>query len=236
MKEIEVYWLWIYVAVMAAGAFYFASLSFQRKGVPRIEYLVAFIIPVWSGTAYASMAVGQGIVDIGEKVTYYARYLDWVVTTPLLLVALSMTGMFYIRKDKVIILGLVAADVFMILTGLIADLTSSWPLRYMWYTLGLVALLLILWIIWYPLRHKAQSQGRELASLYDKAAGYLSILWVCYPTIWLIGPSGIGLVGQVTDTVLFVILPIFSKVGFSILDLNGLRALKKSPDSNPLTA
>jgi bacteriorhodopsin len=42
----------------------------------------------------------------------------------------------------------------------------------------------------------------------------------------IIGPSGFGLVNQDIDTLLFCILPFFSKVGFSFLDLHGLRGLQ----------
>jgi bacteriorhodopsin len=49
--------------------------------------------------------------------------------------------------------------------------------------------------------------------------------------VWIIGPSGLGLIDQNWDTLLFVILPIFSKVGFSLYDLSLLRDLDedKSP-------
>jgi bacteriorhodopsin len=43
--------------------------------------------------------------------------------------------------------------------------------------------------------------------------------------IWILGPSGIGLFSQAIDTLLFVLVPIVSKVGWSIVDLTSLRAL-----------
>ncbi|WP_169720904.1 bacteriorhodopsin [Alteribacter aurantiacus] len=224
MYEIEQQLLWIYVAFMGGGAVYFAYLAFHRKGVPRAEYLVAFIIPTWSGVAYASIALGQGLVEWGDRVIYFARYLDWVVTTPLLLLALAMTAMYTISKDRVIIGGLIVADVFMVLTGLIAEFSPS-PIKYVWYILGVVAFLIILWIIWWPLRAKAKSQNHYVYRVFLIVAGYLSILWVGYPTVWLLGPSGLGVISQITDQALFVSLPIFSKVGFSILDLSCLRWL-----------
>jgi bacteriorhodopsin len=57
---------------------------------------------------------------------------------------------------------------------------------------------------------------------------YFTVLWMGYPTAWLIGPSGLGLVNQTIDTLLFCVLPFFSKVGFSFLDLHGLRNLNSS--------
>ncbi|WP_152444469.1 bacteriorhodopsin [Bacillus sp. THAF10] len=232
MYPIEVNLLWFYVAVMYIAAVIFAVMGLKQKKLPRAEYLIAFIIVAWSGTAYSAMALGQGHVTIGDKVTYYARYLDWLVTTPLLLVALAFTAMHYMPKDKVLIGGLIAADVFMILTGLIADLSPT-PLRYFWYGLGWVGLMFIMYIIWWPLRRKAMAQSSKLYRFFLIVAGYLTILWFGYPTFWILGPSGVHLFGQVTDTILFVFLPIFSKAGFSLIDLLGLQKLGKSSSKVP---
>ncbi|QCT03410.1 rhodopsin [Paenibacillus algicola] len=220
--------LWGYAAVMAAGAVIFAVWSFNRKQVPRYEYLIAFIIPVWSGAAYLSMAMGQGHIVKDGHLIYFARYLDWIVTTPLLLVALATTAMSTVPKDRVILWGLVAADVFMILTGLIADLSPR-PEQYVWYSLGCAAFLIIMYVIWVHLRIIARSQNPSLYKHFLMTASYLTVLWFGYPTLWIIGPSGFGWTSQVTDTLMFCLLPIFSKVGFSLLDLSGLRRLHGRP-------
>ncbi len=217
---------YFYALVMLTGALYFFYLSRRPKGVPNYEYLVAILIPLWSGAAYLSIAFGQGVLEQSERTIYFARYLDWVVTTPLLLLALAFTAMIYTeRKSKTILFSLVAADVFMILTGLIADLSSG-VVKYVWYVLGVIALLLILYIIWYPLRQIADRSGHKLAIHYRRTAAYLTCFWILYPTVWVLGPSGVGLTQQTVDVLAFIILPIFSKVGFSVLDLYGLRRLR----------
>lgn len=48
---------WLYVTGMAVGAFHFASLGKEPRGVPRYEYFVATFIPVWSGLAYIKSAM-----------------------------------------------------------------------------------------------------------------------------------------------------------------------------------
>ncbi|NMH68381.1 bacteriorhodopsin [Bacillus sp. RO3] len=228
MNDIEITSLWIYVAVMFSGAAVFALWSRKRKGVPRVEYLIAFLIPVWSGLAYMSMALGQGAILVEGQIVYFARYLDWVVTTPLLLTALALTGMFHLKKkDPIIIASLVVADVVMITTGFIADLSSG-GMVYTWYLIGVTAFLVILWVIWEPLRKLAKKQDHKLYKVYLIMTAYLTFFWISYPVAWLLGPSGVGVVGEVGNTLLFVILPIFSKVGFSLLDLVQLRGLRHS--------
>ncbi|KAB8333665.1 lactococcin [Scytonema tolypothrichoides VB-61278] len=215
----------VYVLAMAAGALLFVSWSRNPRGVPQYEYLIATFIPVWSGMAYLAMAFDQGKVAVDGQITYYARYLDWVVTTPLLLLALALTAMYRIKKDKTLIAALVGADVVMILTGLIADLSPT-PLRYIWYFLGVAAFLVILYLVWVPLKAKADSQGPEIGGIFRRVAGLLSVLWVAYPLTWILGPSGVGLLNQTLDTALFTLVPILSKVGWSIVDLSSLRALQ----------
>jgi bacteriorhodopsin len=224
---------WLYVAVMAAGALLFFIWSQNPRGVPKHEYLIAMFIPIWSGAAYMGMALGQGKIEVDGQITYYARYLDWVVTTPLLLLALSLTAMYKTSKDWTTIAGIMGADAFMIICGLIADLSET-PARFVWYGLGTAAFLVIMWIIWVTLRRKAaENPDPRIAGAFNRAAAYLTIFWIGYPLTWLIGPSGLGLVPQSVDTLLFVVLPIFSKVGFSILDLLQLRSLSSTDEGLP---
>ena len=222
--------LWLYVAGMAAGVLLFWYWSRNPRGVPQYEYLIAIAIPVWSGLAYTAMALGQGQVEIAGQTTYFARYIDWAVSTPLLLLALALTAMFYVPKDKrqvSLLAGLMGIDIVMILCGLFADLSRDPNIRLTWYALGCAAFVTVLWIIWGPLKDIADNHGAELSRVYTRLAACLTVLWFGYPTVWLLGPSGFGLIGQFTDTLLFVVLPFFSKVVFSILDLSSLRNLDK---------
>ncbi|KIL51030.1 bacteriorhodopsin, partial [Jeotgalibacillus campisalis] len=225
MNETIVLLHWVYAAVMFSGAGYFIWLSRRPTGIPSYEFLIASIIPIWSGLAYFSIAIGQGLFETSDKTVYFARYIDWVVTTPLLLVALALTAMFYSpRKNKVLIWSLVSADVLMILTGLIGDFSPP-ALTYVWYFIGVGALVFILYLIWGPLLKIAREGGLALEKHFKRTAAYLTILWVCYPSAWIIGPSGLGLTQELTDVAIFIFLPILSKVGFSLLDLHGLKAL-----------
>lgn len=147
------------------------------------------------------------------------------LTTPLLLAGLAWTAMFYTRKHVSLIVTIVGADVVMILSGLFADLTTYEPIKWLWYIIGCVCLGVIFWVAWGPFRRIAHEQGPELGAAYTRVAAFLSVLWVGYPLVWALGPSGLGLLGSTTEVALFVLLPIVSKVGFSLFDLSELRRL-----------
>lgn len=225
--DLQALFHWLYVIAMAIGAIYFISLGNNPRGVPKYEYLIATFIPIWSGLAYMAMALDQGKIEIAGQITHYARYIDWIVTTPLLLLALSTTAMYFIAKDWTLIAALMGTQAIVVMTGLIADLSTTDKARFLWYTCGVVAFLVVLWTIWKPLRAKTRGQGVELSRLYDKLLTYFTALWIGYPIVWLIGPSGWGWINQTIETLLFCVLPFFSKVGFSYLDLNGLRHLNR---------
>ncbi|MFB2876796.1 bacteriorhodopsin [Floridanema aerugineum] len=237
--ELQNIFHWLYVAGMALGAIYLASLGRNPRGVPRYEYFVATFIPIWSGLAYMSMSLPhddleQGKIAVAGQITHFARYLDWIITTPLLLLALSWTAMHFLpKKDWTLIGSLMATQVIVIATGLIADLSVIPWVRYLWYICGVVAFLVVLWGIWGPLQSISRKQGRELSNLYNKVATDFTVLWICYPIVWIIGPSGFRLINQTFETALFCIIPFFSKVGFSVLDLHGLRNLHHSSVQTP---
>ncbi len=235
--ELDYIFHWLYVAGMVIGALYFAWLGTNPRGIPRLEYFVAMFIPLWSGLAYLSITLpGLGIeqgryLAFNDHIVFFARYLDWIVTTPLLLLALSWTAMHYhAKKDWTLIFSLMATQVIVILSGLIADLSAVPSVRYFWYITGTIAFFVVMWGIWNPLRAKTRQQQEEpeLPRFYDRLTTFFTATWICYPIIWILGPSGLGLLSQMVEVFLFCLVPFFSKVIFSYLDLNGLRSLGAS--------
>ncbi len=232
--DLQALFHWLYIAGMAIGSVHFILLGRNPRGVPRYEYLVAAFIPIWSGLAYLSMTLPhgnleQGKIEVAGQIAHFARYADWVVTTPLLLLALSWTAMYYLqKKDWTLIASLMATQVIVVICGLVADLSVVPWVRYFWYINGVVAFLVVMGGIWVPLRAKTRSQGPELSSFYDRITTYFTVLWICYPIVWILGPSGFRVFNQTVDTFLFCLIPFFSKVGFSFLDLHGLRNLSSS--------
>ena len=130
-----------------------------------------------------TMALGQGKIEVAGQVTHYVRYIEWIVTTPLLLLSLSWTAMYFIAKDWTLIASLIGTQAIVVVTGLVADLSRNDEARFLWYVCGVVAFLIILWGIWVPMRAKTRGQGVELSKLYDKLVTYSTVLWVSYPIV-----------------------------------------------------
>ena len=93
-----------------------------------------------------------------------------------------------------------------------------------WHSHGLP----IIYLTADPLRRITQVSSAELGRRHVQMAAFLTVMRVGYPTVWLLGPPGLGVLGETTDVVLFVVLfvvlPIFSKLVFRLLVLAILRA------------
>ena len=224
MDTTDVLLHWAYVAVMFVSAVIILSMARKPKGVPQYKYLIHTFVVVWSGLAYSAIAFGQGTVEIGGETVYFARYLDWVVSTPLLLLSLVLTGKYTLKLEGSITAGLLGSQVIMVLTGLIGDLSPE-ANRWYWYIAGCVALLVVYRLMWKELYEKAKIQGPELTAAYKGSAVFLSVQWLLYPLVWALGTPGLALFGPLLTSVLFIILPIVSKAGFAFYNLGKLRAL-----------
>jgi bacteriorhodopsin len=227
MSDFDIMLHWAYVVVMFGSALFFYLLSRNPKAVPQYKYLIHIMVVVWSGLAYSALAMQQGTTQVAGETVFYARYIDWVVSTPLLLLSLTLTAKYTIKVQGPVTAGLVGAQVIMILTGLLAELSTDFA-KWYWYTAGCIALVIVLLLFWGPLLRKAQSQGREIEEVYRKSAIFLTVQWLAYPTVWLLGTQGLGLLDATTTTVLFIILPIISKSGFGFFNLFLVRNLPES--------
>jgi bacteriorhodopsin len=232
MTSLEVTLHWLYVAIMFGSALAFFAWSRQPRHVPEHKYLIHILIVIWSGLVYSAIAQGQGHFEwLGEKVVF-ARYLDWVISTPLLVLALSFTAMLRLTKVYWLKTALVFVQVVMILTGLVAELVPD-EYKWYWYAMGCVALVIQLYLFWKPLYAIARSQDLPIQNAYRKSAIYLTVQWLLYPLVWALGSMGLRVFGTELTSILYIILPIVSKAGFGFFNLNLLRKLP--PPANQRT-
>jgi bacteriorhodopsin len=236
MNETEQLLHWIYVGLLTLSGIAFYIKSNDPKGIPQYKYTIHIFIVLWSALLYSALAMNQGTIIFNGQEVHYARYLDWVVTTPLLLLSLALTGKLLTRKEGWLIGSMMGTQVIMILTGLAAELSSPGFSQYFWYGLGCVALVVVLYIFWGPLLGIAKTQGRAIERVYTKSATFLSIQWVLYPLLWIIGQPGLQLIGSFWTTVGFLILPIISKAGFGFYNLGLLRNLQDTDKPAPKPA
>jgi bacteriorhodopsin len=236
MNDVEVTLHWIYVAIMVISGISFYVMSQDTKGIPYYKYTIHIFIVIWSALGYSALALNQGTIEVYDQVVHYARYLDWVVTTPLLLLSLALTAKLTTRNEGWLIGSLMGAQVIMILTGLIAELSATEAYQYFWYIIGCIALVVVLYIMWKPLLAISETQGAGIVKVYKASAVYLTVQWILYPIVWILGQPGMQIFDSFTTTVLFLILPVVSKAGFGFFNLIKLRNLDSQYKPQPKPA
>jgi len=222
---------------MTVGLLLVVALGWSVPRERRHHVVVSAFILAIAACAYFAMANGQGITTVGDRTVYYARYIDWVLTTPLLLLGLLTVGLPRLRspeeaRDRNALIGTVlGADVLMIVTGAIAALTVDTTVRYAWYSFGCIAFLVVLYAVFVPVRASAGTRGSEMAALYSRLLWVLTILWFTYPIVWVIGTEGTNAVSLSTEVAIYAIVDMAAKVGFGLLLVAGVARLPRTASS-----
>lgn len=155
--------------------------------------MTAFIT-TFAAVAYFALAVGDGVYDkeiiVKEsqkhvpdtfqtiyREVYWARYVDWVVTTPLLLLDLSLLAGLSGANITVAIV----SDIITILTGLFAALTNDENAKWGYYAIAVISYLVTVYQLAINGRNIASTKDSKTATFYAAIGGFTLVLWTLYP-------------------------------------------------------
>ena len=220
--------LWLGTAGMALGAVIIAAVGFSLPNQERHHVTASFFVCAIAACAYFAMATGTGTWMVNGEPVFYARYVDWLVTTPLLLLGLLTVGLAPLtgggeaaRARNGLIGWVLGADVLMIATGLVASLRQQSDDRWVWYAISCVFFLLVLWALFGPVR---QHLDARMTPLYTRLLGILTVLWFIYPILWVLGTEGTGTLELTGEIAVFAVIDVLAKVGFGIVLVLGVKS------------
>lgn len=194
-------------------------------------------VPFIAATAYLAMAFGIGtLVKLDGSITYLARYLDWSVTTPILLSGLVLLAFHEHGKTGEVggyLTSIIVLDVLMIVTGVISSLADPSVAKWVWFGWSCVAFLGVLYLLWAPLRLLAHSRGTALGAAYDKNVTFLTVIWFLYPIVFLIGPEGIKVINDPASVWAFLIMDVVAKVVYAFYAASNLEKALSEHKTEP---
>lgn len=120
--------------------------------------------------------VPDTVQDIYREV-YYARYVDWSLTTPLLLLDLCLLA----GLSGANILVAIVADVIMILTGLFAAYGTGDGQKWGWYAFACIAYLVVVYQLAFNGRTAAEGKDSKTKTFFIAIGTFTFILWTIYP-------------------------------------------------------
>jgi bacteriorhodopsin len=214
---------------MGLGTLAFTLMGLRAPVGSRYFFVITASITGIAFIAYLIMATGQGstVVGTGEQARefYYWRYIDWLFTTPLLLLDLALLALYRPGRKLGLIAAIMLLDVAMILLGLWAGATVGAG-RYVLFLLSTAAMIALLYLIVTQLFAAAAEQTPAVRSVFRTLAYLTVILWSLYPVVWLLGAEGTNAIGQTGEVAGFLVLDLLAKVGFGFLLLSNRRALE----------
>jgi len=214
-------------AMAAATAFFWLNRSqVSRKYRPAVVItgLVTFIALYHYVRIYESwtsaFVITDGVLVAGADGAFNNayRYVDWLLTVPLLLVELilvmGLTKSLTISKS--VRLGTLAA--LMVILGYPGEVSQDAGTRWIWWTLAMIPFLWIVFELFVGLKASIASQPEGVRGLVNCARWLLILSWTFYPIVFVF--PMIGLTGGTAATAVeigYSISDVVSKAVFGIL-------------------
>lgn len=217
-------WYFAVCAIMATAAFIFMGLGLRRHRRNRIFHYITSGACFVAAIAYFSMGSNLGFTPIQVEFArrdpkvrgvyreiFYVRYIDWFVTTPLIILDLMLTA----GMPWPTILFVILADWIMIVCGLVGALVRS---IYKWgyFAFGCFALLYILYHLVWESRRNALRYGTDVHRTFVICGALTALVWICYPVAWGVSEGG-NVIAPDSEAVFYGILDLVAKVVFGAL-------------------
>lgn len=208
-------WSWLGVLAMVAGTVPPLWLWYST-GTGGKYYATLAGVTGFAAFAYLAMALGIGNVSTEGGLLPVARYVDWIVTTPLILLYLGLLA----RPPRRVLAGLIGIDVVIIVAGVVAVATTG---AVSWAAFGVasVAYLLLVYGLLVTLPRSVTEETDRVRAVFGTLRNITVVLWTLYPVVWLLAPTGFGLLTLSTEMLVFVYLDVVAKVGFVAVAVAG---------------
>merc|ERR1712083_634349 len=188
---------------MALSTLYFYMKAQAVTGSKFFEVLTMGITGI-ATLAYLLMFTGAGRMWVEEvpgtfSPVYWGRYVDWVLTTPLMLWDMLMIGFGC--------------------AGAVSPDQNKW----FFFIFGMVTFIHIVAVL---LKYsKVNKYGEEARALYNKVAWMTIVLWTLYPIVWIVA-EGQRMVSASMEACLYAIMDVSAKCVFGIIIVQARGALE----------
>jgi len=214
-------------ATLAAATLFFwlgrGQVAQRYKTALTITGLVTFIAAYHYFRIFESWGAAYDIVDGAVQATGVPfndayRYVDWLLTVPLLLVELILV-MGLSREETIsrgTRLGLLAA--LMIALGYPGEIAETATGRWFWGIASMIPFLWIVYELFVGLSKSISEQPEEARGLVDTARWVTVVSWAFYPVVYFAG--AVGLDGATANTIIqvgYTVADIVAKAAFGVL-------------------
>ena len=202
-------------AAMAAGTLFswlnLGSVSASYRPAVVVTGLVTFIaayhyLQIFISFDGAYSAVDGVVSSTGEAFNVTYRYVDWLLTVPLLLIEL------------ILVMKLSSSETLnrCVVLGSAAEISTDLAGRLSWGLAAMIPFLFIVYVLFFGLKSSIEAQPVEARGLVSRACWVVVITWSFYPVVYFLPMLGFESAGVAVE-IGYSIADIAAKVGFGIL-------------------
>lgn len=160
----------------------------------------------------------QGLLALPTHI----RYIDWLITTPLMLVNLMILLEVTAEKQGVAIV-IIAADIAMIVFGFFGERFANTPgmtfEAWVMFSLGMLAFILLLYMLYSTLAEVAKDKVAPVRRAFFNIRLFILIGWSIYPLGFVFGMLGDADGFKVARELVYNISDLVNKVGLGLIAL-----------------
>lgn len=215
------------IAVMGAATVFFflgrSQVSTHYKTALTVTGLVTLIaayhyVRIFASWEASYTVVAGQITATGVKFNDAYRYVDWLLTVPLLLIELILVMRLSPAETmaKSTKLGLLAA--LMVILGYPGEISGLPGTRWLWWSLAMIPFLIIVYDLFIGLKKSIMTQPESARGLVSTARWLTIVSWCFYPVVFVF--PMIGFTGSAATTAVqvgYTVADILAKAVFGVL-------------------
>jgi len=178
--------LWLMRSSVAPGYRMAITITGLVTAIAAYHYLQIML----SWDKAVDVTTGQ-VVATGEPFNQAYRYVDWLLTVPLLLVELILVMKLSQQETISKSLKLGGAAALMIILGYPGEVADSAGTRTLFWVLSMIPFLYILYSLVVGLKDSISKQPAAVKGLINTAAYLVVVSWLFYPIVYLFPLVGI---------------------------------------------
>ncbi len=159
------------------------------------------------GSSY-SLVSGQ-LTETGVKFNDAYRYVDWLLTVPLLLIELILVMRLSASETRSKGTKLAVLAALMVVLGYPGEISSDPGTRWLWWGLAMVPFVIIVYDLFIGLKKSIDAQPEAVRGLVSSARWLTVISWCFYPVVFVL--PMVGFTGGTATTAV--------QVGYTIADI-----------------
>ncbi len=203
------------------GAFAFFVMAQRIVGEKyKVSMMVSSLVVLIAGYHYfrimgsweSAFVLIDGVYQpSGKPFNDAYRYVDWLLTVPLLLVELVLVLNLAKGKSGPMLRNLIIAAVLMIGLGYPGEISNDFVTRNVWGVLSTIPFIYILVVLWGQLGQQLEGASDKVKTLFANTRWLLIATWGFYPIAYAIGTWG----GMETAGAVVAV-----QVGYTIADVS----------------